>query len=433
LELKVTNTYKKNENAILAGLRYIVNSGGSRSSKTFSICQLLIIRVLTKKNWKISCFRNLRIDCIGTVGEDLKTIINLYPFLQSKLSYNIKDGIWTCKDTNSTIHLQGTEKLSKALGAKNNDIFFNEISEFSKEVFDQLDQRCTDIVFIDYNPSKEFYIESYRNNPMAIFIHSTFKDNPFLSDGQILKLEGYNPWEEGTFEVIDREVYYLGKKITDQHFPPPNVFNVENQTADKFNYMVYNLGLGSERPNRIYKGWTSCEDEYYHSLPYKEYFGFDFGSASPSAMVAVKWDGDRTFYLNQRLYKPSSTFGSSTAEYLQVSMKPPITSKDFIVADSAKMSMVEDLQLGGLFAVGANKGAGCKERMRKQVQAFKIVYTESSNDLNGEYFDYCFRLDRYDKPTDEVEDKNYDHLMNATEYVIDYLIPYLGIVYEKTK
>lgn len=431
MNLKVTTTFKKNENAIEDGYRYIINSGGSRSSKSYSITQLIIIRTLTKKNWKTSCFRNLRIDCIATIGEDLKEVINADPFLSKVFSYNIKDGIWKCSVTNSTIHLQGTEKLSKALGAKNNDIFFNEISEFSKEVFDQLDQRCTDLVFIDYNPSKEFYIEKYRNNSAAIFIHSTYKDNPFLTKGIIAKLEGYNPWEKGTFNVIDRKLIYNGQEVSEHNQPPPNIKNVQNQTADEFNFKVYCLGIGSERPNKIYKGWTTCTDEYYHSLPHNNYFGFDFGTASPSAMVEVKWDGDRTFYLHQRLYKPSSEFDMSTAEYLQVKLHPKITPEDFIVADSAKLSMVEDLQLGGLMAVGANKGQGCKERMRKQVQSFKIIYTESSTDLDGEYFDYCFKLDKNGGATDIVEDKNYDHLMNSIEYVIDYLIPWLGIVYSK--
>ena len=125
MKLQVTNTFKKTESAIADGFRYIVNSGGSRSSKSYSIVQILILRTLMKPNWKISCFRNLRIDCIGTVGEDLKTIIDADEFLSSKFIYNIKDGVWKCKGNGSSIHLQGTEKLSKALGAKNNDIFFN--------------------------------------------------------------------------------------------------------------------------------------------------------------------------------------------------------------------------------------------------------------------------------------------------------------------
>lgn len=429
MKIQVTNTFKKTEVALSEGYRYIVNSGGSRSSKSYSIVQTLVIRALTKKNWKISCFRNLRIDCIGSVGEDLKNIITGDEYLQKKFSYNIKDGIWKCK-SGSTIHLQGTEKLSKALGMKNNDIFFNEISEFSKEVFDQLDQRCTDVVFIDYNPSKEFYIEAYRTNPMAKFIHSTYKDNPFLTSGIIAKLEGYCPYEIGTFEIKDRKIMYKGEPVGEHNQPPPHIENVKNQTADPFNYAVYCLGLGSERPNRVYRGWNTCTKEYFNKIQCTSYFGLDFGSSSPTAVVEVKWDGDRTFYLDEKLYKPSNTFRMPTYEYLKTSITPPILEGQLIVADSAKNSMVMDLQLGGLTAVGANKGAGCKERMRTQVQSFKIVYTDTSRNIDNEYHDYCFKLDRYGLATDDIEDKNNDHLMNSIEYIVDYLIPYLGIIYE---
>ena len=429
MNIQVTNTFIKNEKAIAEGYRYIVNSGGSRSSKSYSLVQIIVIRALSKKNWKISCFRNLRVDCIGTIGEDLKTIITGDPFLTSKFSYNVKDAIWTCKATKSTIHLQGTEKLSKALGAKNNDIFFNEISEFSKEVFDQLDQRCTDLVFIDYNPSKEFYIESYRNNPQAIFIHSTYKDNPFLTQGIISKLEGYCPWELGTFEVIDRVVHHNGIPVSEFNQPPPNKENIANQTADKFNYEVYCLGLGSERPNRVFKGWKTCSLDYFNELEYTSYYGLDFGTASPSTIVEVKYDGDRTFYLNQRMYKPSSQMGMPLYEYIKTQIHPTIDANDLIVCDSAKLSLIEDLQLGGLLAVGANKGTGSRERMVKQLQSFKIIYTDTSKDLDGEYFDYSYKLDRYDLVTDDVEDKNNDHLIDATKYIVDYLITYLGIVF----
>tara|TARA_R110002012_G_scaffold2215_3_gene10574 strand:- start:8966 stop:10258 length:1293 start_codon:yes stop_codon:yes gene_type:complete len=429
MNIQVTNTFIKNEKAIKDGYRYIVNSGGSRSSKSYSLVQLIVLRALSKKKHKVSCFRNLRVDCIGTIGEDLKEIINGDPFLSSRFVYNVKEAIWTCKATGSTIHLQGTEKLSKALGAKNNDIFFNEISEFSKEVFDQLDQRCTDIVFIDYNPSKEFYIESYRNNPQAIFIHSTYKDNPFLTPGIIAKLEGYCPWEYGTFEVIDRVVHYKGKPVSEFNQPPPNIENIKNQTAHRFNYEVYCLGLGSERPNRVFTGWTTCSLEKFNELEYTSYYGLDFGTASPTALVEVKFDGDRTFYLNQRLYKPSSGMGMPLYEYLQTQMNPPITPNDMVVCDSAKFSLVEDLQMGGLLAISANKGSGSRERMVKQMQSFRIVYTDTSKDLDCEYFDYSYKLDRYDLVTDDIEDRNNDHLIDATKYIIDYLIRYLGIVF----
>jgi phage terminase large subunit len=100
-----------------------------------------------------------------------------------------------------------------------------------------------------------------------------------------------------------------------------------------------------------------------------------------------------------------------------------------IVCDSAKLSLVEDLQFGGLLAISANKGAGSRERMVRQMQSFRIVYTSTSKDLDNEYYDYSYKLDRYDLVTDDIEDRNNDHLIDATKYIIDYLIRYLGIIF----
>jgi PBSX family phage terminase large subunit len=430
MNFQVTNVFKKNEKAIADGYRYIINSGGSRSSKSYSICQLLVIMCLTNKNYKISCFRNLRIDCIGTIGEDIKAIIASEPTLQSQFTYNIKDGIWKCKTSSSTIHLQGSEKLSKALGMKNNLLYLNEISEFSKEVFDALDQRTTDLVLVDYNPSKEFYIESYRNNKNAIFLHSTYKDNAFLTDGIVNKLESYNPWEIGSTYVEDRKVYHDGNPVTDTNVPPPNILNVKNQTADKFNYEVYCLGLGSEKPNRVYKNWKKCTDSYFDDLEYTSYYGLDFGISSPTAMVEVKYDGDRTFYLHQRLYKPSSTMGMPIYEWIKTMLDPEIGSDELIVCDSAKKTMVQEIALGGLMAVSALKGAGSIAKRINQMQSFNIIYTESSLDLENEYYEYSYKTDRYGLTTDDIDPTSEDHILDATGYCISYLISWLGIVFK---
>ena len=76
VKLQVTPVFTKNEDNYLNNdVRYIVNSGGSRSSKTYSILQLFALILLQKKNYKISCYRNLRVDCIDTCGQDFRNIM----------------------------------------------------------------------------------------------------------------------------------------------------------------------------------------------------------------------------------------------------------------------------------------------------------------------------------------------------------------------
>mgnify|MGYP003629774230 FL=1 len=430
VRFKVTNVFKKNEEAYHnPKLRYIVNSGGSRSSKTYSILQLFVTILMQKQNYKISCYRNLRIDCIDTVGQDFKNIIE-QSGLSDRFVHNIKDAKWLCKATGSVIYFAGTEKIHKALGQQNNIIFLNEISEFSLAVFNQLDQRTRDKVFIDYNPSKDFWIESYRENESAEFLHSTYKDNPFLTRGIISKLQSYNPYEVDSTYVENGQVYHKGFPVSEKNQPPPNRPNIKNNTADKYLYEVYCLGLGSEKPNRIYTGWKTCEDQFFHSLPYEKFYGLDFGVSSPTAVVEVCFDGDRTFYINEILYKPSNEMGMTLGEYLQqkrASGKPLVDRDKIIVCDSAKKSMVLDLAKQGLNAVPALKGQGSVSRTISSVQSFNVVYTKSSLNLKEEYFEYSWKLDRYGLADESPELHKPDHLMDSTGYVISWMINYLAI------
>tara|TARA_R110000772_G_scaffold188838_1_gene299916 strand:+ start:751 stop:2061 length:1311 start_codon:yes stop_codon:yes gene_type:complete len=433
IKLQVTPVFSKNETYYLdSDFRYIVNSGGSRSSKTYSILQLFSVILMQKHNYKISCYRNLRIDCVDTCGQDFKDIMYATG-LHDKFVHNVKDAKWTCKATGSAIYFAGTEKIHKALGQKNDIIFLNEISEFSQDVFNQLDQRTRDKVFIDYNPSKDFWIESYRENPTAIFLHSTYKDNPFLTEGITNKLESYNPYKKHTTYVKDGVVIHNNKPVSETNQPPPNTENIKNGTANKYMYEVYCLGLGSEKPNRIYKDWEQCSDEFFEEFDSDSYYGLDFGVSSPTAVVEVKYDGDKTFYLKEILYKPLSSMGMPLHEYLQYPRglkNQPLIKKDCIViCDSAKKTMVTDLAKGGLSAIPALKGSGSVSRSISNIQSFKIVYTRSSVNLKSEYTEYSWKIDRYGLAEEIPSQNQNDHLLDATGYIVSYLINFLGIGY----
>lgn len=431
MEFKTTNVFQKNWEAYHdPKIRYIVNSGGSRSSKTYSILQIFCILLLTEYNFKISCYRNKRVDSIDTMGKDFENILRSVPGLKNKFIHHKKEATYTCKKTDSVIAFAGTELVHKALGQQNDVIFLNEISEFSEDVFRQLNQRNRYKVFLDFNPSTLSFIEKYKKNPSARFIHSSYKDNPFLTEGIVNTLRGYNPYEEGSVVLSEDLIpLYNGEPLSDTNIPPPNTLNIKNGTADKFMFFVYCLGIGSEKPDRVFRNWSRCSDDYFDSLEFESYFGLDFGIKSPSALVEVKYDGDRTFYVKQRMYKPSVEMGMPIYEYLKTRLTPPITPDNIVVCDSAKMSMVEDLKYGDITAVSALKGQGSKSRMISQVQSFNIVYTINSKKLEEEYYEYSFKKDRYGIVTDKIEERNNDHLMDAIQYVIDYMVRYLGIIF----
>lgn len=198
-------------------------------------------------------------------------------------------------------------------------------------------------------------------------------------------------------------------------------------------YEVYCLGLGSEKPNRIYRDWEECTDEFFDQIEEESFFGLDFGISSPTAVVEVKYDGDKTFYIREVLHKPMSLMGMPLHEYLTLPRgandKPLIDTDSLVICDSAKKTMVTDLSKGGLTAVSALKGAGSIVRTIGIIQSFKIVYTKSSVNLKGEYMEYSWKLDRYGLVEEIPAPRQEDHLLDATGYCISYLVNYLGIGY----
>lgn len=399
MRLKTSSIYKWTEAAHKSKkFRQIVNYGGSRSGKSYSILQYFCVLLMTTRDLKISVWRDIRAVCRATVREDFLNIIASDFSIYKQFTINKNEGTFTHKKTGSVIVFEGCDSKSKVLGMRQSIAFFNEITEIKEEVYDQITQRTDFCIFADYNPSKRFWFDKYMKNPNTVYYKSTFKHNPFLPQGIIDKLLSYDP---------------------------SNPINVTNGTANKFMWLVYGIGEQAEKPNRVYKDFGRCTTNFYMNLDYKEYFGLDFGTSNPTAVVGVKFDGERTFFVRQILYKPGKEMGVPIPEYIWTNV-PAIGEKDLLVCDSAKMSMVTDMSQEGFNAVPARKGQGSFDRSISVVQGFNIVCTLESQELIEENSGYEYKLDRYGLRTDDVIRKD-DHLLDAKRYVINYLINYLGI------
>lgn len=61
MKIQATNVFEKNYNALNSGkYKYIINSGSSRSSKTFSIIQIFWLLAWTEPRTKLAVFRNTK-------------------------------------------------------------------------------------------------------------------------------------------------------------------------------------------------------------------------------------------------------------------------------------------------------------------------------------------------------------------------------------
>mgnify|MGYP000096266577 CR=1 FL=1 len=68
-------------------------------------------------------------------------------------------------------------------------LFINEAQSIPREIFRQLDIRTRKKVIIDYNPVRRFWGETEFVGDRYVTIHSTYKDNPYLTPEQVAAIE----------------------------------------------------------------------------------------------------------------------------------------------------------------------------------------------------------------------------------------------------
>lgn len=401
MKLQVTPVYAKVKSYYDSNSwRQIVAMGGSRSSKSWSILQLFITILLSRHNIFITIWRNTAKTCRSTVRRDFKNILASDPFLYNAFVENKTEATFTSKDTQSVILFEGADDIGKVLGLAQHISFFNEVTEFNEDVYLQITQRTSETIFADYNPSKNFWFERFRDDPRTIFDHSTYRDNPFCPAEIVIQLNGYDPSVPA---------------------------NIASGTANQYMYDVYCEGIRAERPNKIYRGWETIPDDFFDKIPSDSFFGLDFGLSSPNALVEAKFDGKRTFYFRERLYASQRELTTNLPAALE-KVAPELKDQgSLLVCDSAKMAIVESLQLEGFTAVGALKGPGSLDSGITFLQSCRVFYTRGSRNIGKEEEMYSYDTDRRGNILDKPEPGQDDHILDAARYVATYIQKLFGV------
>lgn len=387
MKIKATPVFEKNWNALNSGkYKYIINSGSSRSSKTFSILQIFWLLAWSNPRTKLSIFRNTKKDCKDTVLQDM---LKYYPTLEfyDQVKFNKTESIFQFPN-GSTINIEGTDDELKVHGYHSDYLWFNEFYRMPKETFDQLDMRCSTAVFMDYNPVGKLWSDELVKQDNAFLIHSTFKDNPFCPAEQKKKILSYEPTE----------------------------YNIQQGTANAYMWSVYGLGLKAEKPNRIFRNWKIIEDSEFESLPYPKYFGLDFGISAPTALVEMKTNGDGIYFLKERLYKPLNEMKGTLSDELE---SLGIEKHIEIICDSGNelnQSEGQKLRNSGYNVIFAQKGQGSVVSAIETMQKATIYYTRSSYNLEENYENYSWKV--YQGIQLDIPEETREDAIDAAKYVI---------------
>ena len=369
MRIKATEVYRLNNDALNGTKRFIVNQGGSRSSKTYSLCQLFILHCLQQPNQRVSIVRKTLPALRNTVMVDFLEIIQGMGIYR-KDSHNKTNNTYTFPN-GSQVAFFSTDDEQKLRGRKHSIVWANEANELLNDEFMQLNMRCEGKFFVDYNPSDSTSWIYDLPEDDKIVIKSTYKDNPFLPESIIKQIEGL--------------------KRTDEAL-----------------YQIYALGERAVSKQNIYSNW-----EFIKQKPrrFENYiYGLDFGYNHPTALVRVYWH-EQDIYIEPVIYQSYLT----TTDLINKMRELNIETTTEIMADYARPEIIKELQIEGWNVQNAVKEV---KQGIDGVKTFK-VFAEDDEYLKREYDNYKWKKVK-DMITDEPV-KLHDDAMDAIRYAVAYI------------
>ena len=357
-------------------IRGIASKGGTRSSKTWSTLQLLhLLCVNSEKPLVISCVAATLPMVKRGMLRDYKQMLlaenewDENAFNKSECAYTYTNGCM--------LEFFGVDNASKVHGPARDILFVNEAQTIPREIFRQLDIRTRKKVIIDFNPVRKFWGETEFVGDRYLTIHSTYKDNPYLSAEQVSAIE-------------------------------------KNQNDANW-WRVYGEGETGGVEGNVYPEYEVIED-----MP--ETFtgrclGLDFGFVNdPTAIVDIRFQG-WDLYVDLLCYE-TGLLNADIAEYLTVNGINRIVT----VCDNAEQKSIVELQQKRVKAMPCIKGRGSVAGGIAQVKQFKLHITKRSVKLLDELDNYKWIKDEStDTYTNEPIDA-WNHALDAMRYGVDYLI-----------
>ncbi len=205
-----TTIFAKNE---ASTAKVIINVGGARSSKSYSICQLLIKKGLTEKNKRFGIcrktFPSLRMTNM-LIFFDMLRDWGIYDETKHNKTFN------TYQLGTNIYQFFGLDESEKIKSAEFNYVWMEEGNEFSYADYTNLKLRLSGKVeegeqnhlYLSLNPidaNNWIAIRASKEKDVEV-IHSTFLDNPFLDQGYIDLLTDLIHQDENYYRI-----YALGE------------------------------------------------------------------------------------------------------------------------------------------------------------------------------------------------------------------------------
>lgn len=370
MDLKSTIVFERNYDALYNGeARFIINEGGSRSSKTYSLCQLIMVYCLQNQNKVVSIIRKTFPALRATAMRDFLEVLK-EAGIYDKASHNMSEHIYSFPN-GSIVEFFSVDDEQKIRGRKRSIAWCNEANELFYDDFTQLNMRTEDKLIFDYNPSDSTSWLYELPKDESILIKSTYKDNPFLPDS------------------IKRQIEDL--KRTDEAL-----------------YQIYALGEHAISKSNIYSNWTFLPHRPARFTQYV--YGLDFGYNHPTALMRVYWH-EKDIFIEPVIYESYLT----TTNLIDRMASLDIEKETEIIADYARPEIIAEMNNAGYNVLNANKV------VKKGIDNVKTfgVFAINDKNLEKEYQNY-----KWKKIGDTITDepvKLFDDAMDAVRYATTYI------------
>ena len=283
--------------------------------------------------------------------------------------------------------MTGLDEETKLLSLANiSMVWVEEAYEVEKNKIEQLNLRmrgaaANQQIILSWNPiNKHHWLYDFTvDNPptSSVFIHSTYKDNPFLS-----------------------------KEYTDA------LDELEIRNPQK--YRVYGLGeWGVNSDGLIFKNWKV--EEFNHvEIDGQLMCGLDFGFVNDISALTASLIDEK----NKRIYvfKEYGATGKTNKDLVDIITALGF-SKSTIIADAAEPKSIEEIKRAGINKIRAcKKGPDSIIHGIQKLQNYEIIIHPSCTGIITEFENYTWQKD---KKTDEYINKpidDFNHYIDALRY-----------------
>ena len=365
--------------------RWEIYNGSAGSAKSYFITQKLIVRACREKIRILVCRRTattIRNTCFSLFKEILAKwkLTSYVKIRESDFRITFPNG--------SEIIFIGLDEETKLLSLNNiGCIFIEEAFEVPKPIVEQLNLRLRGTtkdkqIIMAFNPiSKNHWLYSFceiEPPQSSIYIHSTYKDNPFLDSEVVREME---------------ELY------------------IRNPAKAR----IFCDGLwGVDSEGLVITNWRLQDFDALElaALGYEHRVGLDLGWIDKTAIINSLYDrANKTIYVFDEYYKSGSQLNEIAAAAKDMGLK-----KVKIYVDAAEPRSIQYFRSEGLNATACAKGKDSVKAGLMFLQDHLIIVHPSCKNFINELENFSYIKSKQTGEWTEDTTHEYSHAIDACRY-----------------